>query len=155
MQFLAFRKELQYSTPCRLQASLTRSSAGMRTRFARCASCFDRESLHQNKNAPNRVRFCFGTMCSACAERDAHCVRDVAFGSDVHFAREDAEHITSLCAEGAIHHCGEAITSLRRSRYITLYKRPKVCYNKIKKAVEIWQKQLCQNKNSSINASGS
>ena len=30
----------------------------------------------------------FGTMCSACAERDAHCVRDVAFGSDVRFARE-------------------------------------------------------------------
>ena len=30
----------------------------------------------------------FGTMCSACAERDAHFVRDVAFGSDVRFARE-------------------------------------------------------------------
>ena len=43
-------------------------------------------------------------MCSACAERDMHFVRDVAFGSDVRFAREDAEHITSLCAEGAIHH---------------------------------------------------
>ena len=48
-----------------------------------------------------------------------HCVRDVAFGSDVRFAREDAEHITSLCDEGAIHHCasalyhyGKAITSL-------------------------------------------
>ena len=39
------------------------------------------------------------------------------------FAREDAEHITSLCDEGAIHHYGEAITSLRRSRYITLYKQ--------------------------------
>ena len=35
-----------------------------------------------------RSAFCFGTMCSACAERDAHCVRDVAFGSDVRFARE-------------------------------------------------------------------
>ena len=65
-------------------------------------------------------------MCSACAERDAHFVRDVSFGNDVRFAREDAEHITSLCDEGAIHHYGEAITSLRRSRYITLYKRPKV-----------------------------
>ena len=60
----------------------------------------------------------FGTMCSACAERDVHFVRDVAFGSDVRFAREK-EHITSLCAKGAIHHCvsalhhyGEAITSL-------------------------------------------
>jgi len=52
-------------------------------------------------------------MCSACAERDVHFVRDVAFGSDVRFAREDAEHITSLCAAGAIHHYGEAITSLR------------------------------------------
>ena len=51
----------------------------------------------------------FGTMCSAPAERDAHCVRDVAFGSDVRFAREDAEHITSLCAEGAIHHCALAL----------------------------------------------
>ncbi len=52
-------------------------------------------------------------MCSACAERDVHFVRDVAFGSDVRYAREDAEHITSLCAEGAIYHYGEAITSLR------------------------------------------
>jgi len=58
-------------------------------------------------------------MCSAPAERDAHFVRDVSFGSDVRFAREDAEHITSLCTAGAIHHCalalhhyGEAITSL-------------------------------------------
>ena len=58
-------------------------------------------------------------MCSAYAERDVHFVRDVSFGSDVRFAREDAEHITSLCDEGAIHHCasalhhyGEAITSL-------------------------------------------
>ena len=33
------------------------------------------------------------------AERDAHFVRDVSFGSDVRFAREDAEHITSLCDE--------------------------------------------------------
>ena len=74
-------------------------------------------------------------MCSAPAEREAHFVRDVSFGSDVRFAREDAEHITSLCAKGAIHHCAAGITSLRRSRYITLYKRPKVCYNKIRKAV--------------------
>ncbi len=52
-------------------------------------------------------------MCYACAERDAHFVRDVSFGSDVRFAREDAEHITSLCDEGAIHHYGEAIIPLR------------------------------------------
>ena len=64
-------------------------------------------------------------MCSAYAERDVPFGRDVCFASDVRFAREDAEHITSLCAEGAIHHYGEAITSLRRSRYITLYKRSK------------------------------
>ena len=51
----------------------------------------------------------FGTMCSACAERDAHFVRDVSFGSDVRFAREDAEHITSLCTAGAIHHCALAL----------------------------------------------
>ena len=54
-------------------------------------------------------------MCSAYAERDAHFVRDVSFGSDVRFAREDAEHITSLCDEGAKHHYGEAITSLRHA----------------------------------------
>jgi len=61
----------------------------------------------------------FGTMCSARAERDAHFVRDAAFGSDVRFAREDAEHITSLCAIGtiqhyasALHHFGDADTSL-------------------------------------------
>ena len=51
----------------------------------------------------------FGTMCSARAERDAHDLRDVSFGSDVRFAREDAEHITSLCDEGAIHHCAKAL----------------------------------------------
>ena len=44
-------------------------------------------------------------------------------------SRVSKEHITSLCAKGAIHHYGEAITSLRRSRYITLYKRSKLCYN--------------------------
>ena len=47
--------------------------------------------------------------CVPQAERDAHFVRDVSFGSDVRFAREDAEHITSLCAEGAIHHCAIAL----------------------------------------------
>ena len=51
-------------------------------------------------------------MCSADAERDAPFGRDVCFANDVRFARV-AEHITSLCANGAIHHYGEAITSLR------------------------------------------
>ena len=55
----------------------------------------------------------FLKRCVPHAERDAHCVRDVAFGSDVRFAREK-EYITSLCAKGAKHHYGEAITSLRR-----------------------------------------
>jgi len=41
--------------------------------------------------------YLFGTMCSAPAERDVHFVRDVSFGNDVRFAREDAEDITSLC----------------------------------------------------------
>ena len=74
---------------------------------------------HQNKKHFVRSAFCFRTMCSASAEREAHFVRDVSFGSDVRFAREDAEHITSLCARGTIHHCalalhhyGGAITSL-------------------------------------------
>ena len=58
-------------------------------------------------------------MCSACAERDVPLGRDVCFASDVRFAREGAEHITSLCAQGAIHHYGEAITSLRQRRNIT------------------------------------
>ena len=38
-------------------------------------------------------------------------------------------NITSLCDEGAIHHYGEAITSLRRGRDITLYKQSNFCYN--------------------------
>ncbi len=65
---------------------------------------------------------------------------DAAFGNDVHCVSDvspcgEVANITSLCDEGAIHHYGEAITSLRRSRYIALYKRPKVCYNKIRKVV--------------------
>ena len=65
-----------------------------------------------------RHLFCL-ERCVPQAERDAHFVSDVSFGSDVRFAHEDAEHITSLCDEGAKHRCasarhhyGEAITSL-------------------------------------------
>ena len=47
-----------------------------------------------------------------------------------------AEHITSLCDGGAIHHYSGAITSLRRSRYIIIYKQANLCYN-IPKAVMI------------------
>ena len=62
------------------------------------------------------------------AERDAHFVRDVCFASDVRFAREDAEHITSLCAKGAIHHYGEAITSLLAATSLRLTPRPFMLY---------------------------
>ena len=64
-------------------------------------------------------------MCSAYAERDVPFVRDVCFASDVRFAREDAEHITSLCAAGAIHHDGEAITSLRLAATLLFTNAPK------------------------------
>ena len=76
-----------------------------------------------------------------CFASDVHFVRDVCFASDVRFAREDAEHITSLCDEGAKHHCalalhhyGEAATSLKTSPS-GLEKHRKVCYNKLRKAV--------------------
>ena len=72
----------------------------------------------QNKKHFVRSAFCFGTMCSAPAERDAHFVRDVSFGSDVRFARE-AEHITSLCAKGAgeqLPFLFSLISSLEKSR---------------------------------------
>ena len=68
-------------------------------------------------------------MCSAGAERDVHFVRDVACSSDVHFVRE-AEHITSLCADGAIHHC--AITRHHIGKVDTsffLAPPPLLCYN--------------------------
>ena len=54
----------------------------------------------------------FWNDVSAPAKRDVPYGRDVCFANDVRFARV-AEHITSLCAKGAIHHYGEAITSLR------------------------------------------
>jgi hypothetical protein len=53
---------------------------------------------------------------------------DVAFGSDVHCVSdvsprgEVGKHHITLRPTGAKHHYSEAITSLRRSRYITLYK---------------------------------
>ena len=82
----------------------------------------------KNKSTARAVLL-FLERCVPQAERDVPFGRDVSFGSDVRFAREDAEHITSLCTKGAIHHYGEAITSLRRSRNITLYKRSELCYN--------------------------
>ena len=69
-------------------------------------------------------------MCSAYAERDAH------------FAREDAEHITSLCAAGAIHHDGEAITSLRLAAISLFTNAPKYVIIKPRKAVVSCMKQL-------------
>ena len=77
----------------------------------------------------------FGTMCSARAERDAHDLRDVSFGSDVRFAREDAEHITSLCAAGAIHHCALALHHCDEVATSLFTNNPQVCYNKTRKAV--------------------
>ena len=44
---------------------------------------------------PNAQALGFFERCVPQAERDVHCVRDVSFGSDVRFAREE-EHITSL-----------------------------------------------------------
>ena len=76
-------------------------------------------SAPAKKTAIRASEWLFSTMCSACAERDVPLGRDVCFASDVRFAREGAEHITSLCAKGAIHHYGEAITSLRQRRNIT------------------------------------
>ena len=61
----------------------------------------------------------FFQRCVPQAERDVPLGRDVCFASDVRFAREEAEHITSLCDEVAIHHYGEAIISLRQRRNIT------------------------------------
>ena len=69
-------------------------------------------------------KYLFSTMCSACAERDVPLGRDVCFASDVRFAREDAEHITSLCDGVAIHHYGEATTSLRLAATSLLILRP-------------------------------
>ena len=50
----------------------------------------------KQKSTARAVLFCL-ERCVPQAERDVHFVRDVSFGSDVRFAREDAEHITSLC----------------------------------------------------------
>ncbi len=41
----------------------------------------------KQKSTARAVLFCL-ERCVPQAERDAHCVRDVAFGSDVRFARE-------------------------------------------------------------------
>ena len=88
----------------------------------------------QNKKHFERSAFCFGTMCSARAERDAPFGRDVCFASDVRFAREEANFIS---------HCDQ--NRRRREQYFTisarklfhircqpnisLYKPPLLCYN--------------------------
>jgi hypothetical protein len=51
----------------------------------------------------------FFQRCVPQAERDVPLGRDVCFASDVRFAREEAEHITSLCGKVAIHHCAIAL----------------------------------------------
>ena len=59
---------------------------------------------------------------------------------DVRFARIK-EHITSLCAIGAIHHCAIALHHLPTRANITLYKRPKLYYNyliKTKGGISLW-----------------
>ena len=59
---------------------------------------------------------------------------------DVPFGRVK-EHITSLCAVGATHHCAIALHHLPTRANITLYKRPKLCYNyliKTKGGISLW-----------------
>ena len=83
-------------------------------------------------------------MCSAYAERDVHFVRNVSFGSDVRFAREQGTQHITLRPTGAKHHCaialhhyGEAITSLRLAAtcdgdancFEPLAIRPQKCYD--------------------------
>ena len=74
-----------------------------------------------------RSSFVFGTMCSACAERDVHFVRDVSFGSDVRFSCEQRTHHFAPLAQYIIVSIANYITAACRN--ITLYKRPKACYN--------------------------
>ena len=68
-----------------------------------------------------------------------HFVREIRFACEMRFAREKAD--TSLCAQGAIHHYGEAITSLRQRRNITkkfpLALPTNLWYNERKKGGEI------------------
>ena len=80
------------------------------------------EHSHQKKDQLT-CELVFFQRCVPQAERDVPLGRDVCFASDVRFAREEAEHITSLCDEGAIHHCaialhhfGAADTSLKNVR---------------------------------------
>ena len=61
------------------------------------------------RKKPNAIALGFFQRCVPQAERDVPLGRDVCFASDVRFAREEAEHITSLCDEGAIHHCAIAL----------------------------------------------
>ena len=84
----------------------------------RFKSCYP----HQKKDQLT-CELVFFQRCVPQAERDVPLGRDVCFASDVRFAREEAEHITSLCDEGAIHHCaialhhfGAADTSLKNVR---------------------------------------
>ena len=59
---------------------------------------------------------CFSIDVFRCAERDVPCGRDVCFASDVRFAHEK-EHITSLCGEAAIHHCGASFTERKKHEW--------------------------------------
>ena len=88
---------------------------------------------NQKRKRFQRTAFSFLERCVLWAERDAHFVRDVSLGSAVRFAREK-EHITSLCAIGAIHHFATALHHLPARANITLYKRLILSYNYFIKA---------------------
>ena len=74
---------------------------------------------NKKERLSTKTNVLFLKRCVPQAERDAHFVRDVCFASNVRFAREYAEHITSLCAKGARHHYGEAITLRPHCRRFT------------------------------------
>ena len=77
----------------------------------------------------------FLERCVPQAERDVHFVRDVSFGSDVCFAREQGTHHITLRPTGAKHHYGEAITSLRRKPMLHSKLPPRVLKNTEKCAI--------------------
>ena len=102
---------------------------------------FKSHSRNQKRKQSKWTAFSFLERCVPLSRNvmRTSCVM-TASPCDVPFGRVK-EYITSLCAVGATHHCAIALHHLPARANITLYKRPKLCYNMGEREVLLWLNQ--------------
>ena len=112
------RARLHYNSKSRGGAGIGRQARLRCVCFARTSSSLVHRT-RKNSDLENQITV-FSTKCSAVAEREAFCEREVHFVREASLWDDTAEHLTSHCGRAAILHCALAQLHLRRQAQTSL-----------------------------------